>query len=355
MTGLFSSIIGHHAVVAFLGDELARPAHAYLFVGPSGIGKATVALEFAAGLLARGDETALRRVRSGAHPDLVTIEPEGRTSITVDQARSTVSQASLAPMVAERKIFLVAEASTMNEGAANALLKTLEEPSRSSLFILVADAEGDLPMTIASRARTVVFGRVADEDIVSGLIARGVDEEQAVRATRISGGRPGLALRLATQPEVAEFRRTWLTVPTRLSEHPGDAYRIADEVIASTAPLLAALQEHQAEERNAAGTEHASTRAFRDRQERDLKRATASLYTAGLEILAGFYRDAAAAQYGATVRNPDIAPTALTSLPPAVAVAHAERVLETVEALEANQRPQLAFASLFADLGGRVE
>lgn len=355
MSSVFEGVIGHDAVVEFLVGELERPSHAYLFVGPAGIGKGTVASEFAAALVAAGDEEERRKARSGAHPDLVRIEPEGRTNITVDQTRSTVSQASLAPMVSRRKVFLVVEASAMNDEAANALLKTLEEPTQSTVFVLAAESEDDLPVTIASRARTVVFGRVSDDQIIAGLVRRGVAPDQAEQATRISGGRPGLALALATEPDVVEFRRAWLAVPEQLSEHPGDAYLIADSVVASTQPLLAALKDRQAVDRKEAGPERSATRSFKERQERDMKRATAALYESGLEILAGFYRDAAVAQYGAAVRNPDIPAAAFTAVPPAAAVARAERVLGAIEALEANQRPQLAFASLFADLGGRIE
>ncbi|MBT8213324.1 MAG: DNA polymerase III subunit delta', partial [Acidimicrobiia bacterium] len=72
----------------------------------------------------------------------------------------------------------------------------------------------------------------------------------------------------------------------------------------------------------------------------------------GLEILAGFYRDVAAAQVGAPVRNTDIPVSQLTQVMPGEAMRHADRVLETIESLEANQRPQLALAALFAELGG---
>ena len=82
-----------------------------------------------------------------------------------------------------------------------------------------------------------------------------------------------------------------------------------------------------------------------------MRRATAALHVSGLEILAGFYRDVAAAQLGAAVLNADVPATSLTTLSPVDAVAAAARVLDTIDALEANQRPVLAFANLFADLG----
>lgn len=345
---VFAGVVGHDHVKGLLEEELDQPVQAYLFVGPSNVGKSVVARRFAAGLLCGDDEECRSRVLRTRHPDLILVEPEGRASITVDQARRVVSQASLSPLESPRKVFLFEEGGLMNDEAANALLKTLEEPTAATVIIIVAETEDDLPPTVASRCRTVVFGRVGEDEVTEGLVAAGIDREQAVQASRIAGGRPGLALALATNPEVVDFRRLWLGIPVRLGEHPGEAFRLADEAMAAAQPLLAALKERQLEVRDAAGDE--AGRALRDRQERELKRATDSLHVTGLEILASFYRDVAAAQYAAPVRNPDIPPATLASLTPAGAVAGASRVLEAIDALRANQRPQLAFAALFADL-----
>ena len=122
-------------------------------------------------------------------------------------------------------------------------------------------------------------------------------------------------------------------------------------VSVATEPLLAALKKDQAARTSRAEADGTATKAVKERHERELKRATAALYVSGLEILAGFYRDAAAAQYGAAVRNPDVPATALTTVRPAVAIANVDRVLDTIDALQSNQRPTLAFANLFADLG----
>ena len=347
----FEGVIGHAQILSLLEDELAHPSHAYLFVGPAGTGKGTVARHFAAQLLCAEDPACVRRVLARRHPDAVAIEPDGTTAITVDQARGAVALASLTPLEARRKVFLLEEGGLLNDEAANALLKTLEEPTVSTTFIIVAESEDDLPETVASRCRTVVFGRVTEAEIVAGLVDQGVAPDQAEQAARISGGRPGLAVALATNPAVAHYRKTWLSVPSRLSEHPGDAYLLADEVSQAAEPLLDAIKERQVAEAAALEAEDAVDRRLKDRHARELKRATASLHVSGLEILAGFYRDAAAAQFGAEVRNPDIKGAAFTRISAPRAVENSQRVLETVDALRANQRPQLAFAALFAALG----
>lgn len=352
MVSTFAGVIGHRPLLALLEREAAAPTQAYLFVGPGSVGKATVARCFAARLLCGDDdEPGRRRVLAGLHPDLTLVEPDGRTSLTVDQARSTVARAVLAPVEAARKVILFEEAGVMTEEAANALLKSLEEPTPTTVFILVSEAEDDLPPTIASRCRTVLFGRVTDDELVAALQERGVEAEQAGRAAAASGGRPGLALLLATRPEVAAYRRAWLSVPLRLTGQPGDAFRLAEELVGAAAPLLAAIDERHRSEREQADEESALGRALQERQERERKRAVGVLHVTGLEILASCYRDVAAAQLGAPVRNRDLPASSLTALTPAAAVAAARRVMDAIAALEANQRPQLAFAALFAELG----
>ncbi len=347
----FSGMIGHDAVRELLAAELENPAHAYLFVGPSNVGKATAARLFGAEIVGAGDPDAVRRGVAGTHPDLVLVAPEGRTAITVDQAREVVSASVLSPLESESKVFLFEEASMLNDEAANALLKTIEEPIRSTSFILVADSEFDLPATIASRCRTIVFGRVSEADIATGLEAQGIDPERAIEAARISGGRPGLALALASEPAVAAFRDAWLSVPESVTDHPGDAYRAASKVLAATEPLLAAVKARQEEDIEQHHRDGDVPKAVQDRQARELSRASDALYVTGLELLASFYRDTAASQMGADVQNTDVPVALLTRMDAKTAVAKAERIFDAIDALHANQRPNLALAALFVDLG----
>lgn len=347
----FADLVGHGGVLDLLTSELASPSQAYLFVGPSNVGKATAARRFAAALIGGDDTEVVRRAKQGSHPDLILIAPEGRSSITVDQARSIVSSAFRSPLEADRKVFLLEEASMLNDQAANALLKTIEEPIASTTFVLVAESEHDLPSTVASRCRTIVFGRVPEHEIAEGLTQQGIDPVRANEAARISGGRPGLAIALATEPSVAAFRDAWLSVPDKITDHPGDAYKLVSAVLASTEPLLEAVKRRQEHEIETQYGSSAVPKTVTDRQQRELSRASDALYATGLELLATFYRDTAAAQFGGTVQNTDIPVSSLTQVTATRAVVNAQRVLDTIDSLRANQRPQLALAALFVDLG----
>jgi DNA polymerase-3 subunit delta' len=355
VNGPFDGIIGHDRIIGLLEREVAAPAHAYLFAGPSNVGKATVAHRFAAALLCEHGGahdiacSSCRRAASGNHPDLIAVEPDGATALSVEQARATVAQAPMAPVEGNRKVFVFDEAGSMSEQAASALLKTIEEPTPSTVFILVVESEDDLPATIGSRCRTVQFGRVREETLMSALESHGIGAEQAGEAARISGGRPGLALGLATNSDLAAYRDVWLSVPVRVSPHPGEAFRLADDVLEAAEPLLETLNDRQSGEESA-DLPASRLKALRERHERDRRREKRALHITGLEILASWYADAASAQFGGPVRNHDVPAATLAMIRPAAAVANADRVLHAVTELQANQRPQLVFATLFAEL-----
>ena len=344
MTGLYDDLIGHRRVIDLLESEVGSPAQAYLFVGAASVGKAAVASRFAAGLLvpADGSEEEVGRARRLAlaltHPDLIVVEPEGAASLGVDQAREVVRRASMTPVEASRTVFLFPEAGAMTEQAANALLKTLEEPSGSVVFLLVAESEDDFPATVASRCRTVHMGRVPLPEMVDALVARGVPEQAATGVAVVSGGRPGLALALMTRPEVAGFRQMWLSLPGKVTPHPGDGQRLASLVLEGLAPLVEdSVQDDLAKE--------AAQRARR--------RVEMSLLVSGLEILASWYADSASLQLGGPVRNQDLDLTALTDVSPRRAVRCAELALDAVVDVQANLRRELVLTNLFASLGSQ--
>jgi DNA polymerase III delta' subunit len=338
----FAGLIGHGAVAELLRRDAPAPAHAYLFVGPDGVGKAFVARAFAGLILCpqKGEHQeacrSCRRIRSGNHPDLVLVEPEGRTSLGVDQARAMISQASLVPVESERRVFLVEEAEMMTEQAANALLKTLEEPNPSTVFLLVAESEDDFPPTVASRCRRVHFGRILEDDLATALEERGLDPAEARVVALVAGGRPGFAMSLATRPEVADLRKAWLEIPERVTGRPGDAFLLAEEILALLDPLATGL---------------AGDQPNTESKDRARKRALQSLLASGLEILASWYADAASLQLGGPIRNRDLSLPSLTQLGPGRAVENAGKVLDAVVDLSGNLRPLPLLASLFTALG----
>src|SRR5919197_6720608 len=132
------------------------PAHAYLFHGPPGVGKRAAALAFAGELI--GDRA---RVASGVHPDLYVVEPVG-DQIRIDDVRELRRDLHMRPFEADRRVYLVFAAETLNEDAADALLKDLEEPPPYVVLVLVADELGPLPETIRSRCQLVPFRRLSE-------------------------------------------------------------------------------------------------------------------------------------------------------------------------------------------------
>jgi hypothetical protein len=187
------------------------------------------------------------------------------------------------------------------------------------------------------------FGRVSEGLVAAGLTERGIESARAGEAARISSGRPGLAILLATGDRIADFRDVWIGVPPRVTSDPGDAGRLAGELVDSVSPLLDSIKQRHAEE-------VADTKRDRDRQQRELRRAGQELLANGLEILASVYADAASAQFGGHVRNTDLPMADLIAATPHDAVRNAELCLEAVVALKRNQRPLLVLTVLIMDL-----
>ncbi|MBF0460227.1 MAG: DNA polymerase III subunit delta' [Magnetococcales bacterium] len=213
-------IIGHTAVLANLQRAMAdhHPGHAHLFFGPPGVGKATVAAAFVQALFCPAKGTAggsgcgqcpsCRKVAQGNHGDLVrVVMAEGKTRIGVDQVRQLAGFFALTPMEAPWKVAIVDDAATMNEAAANALLKTLEEPPARSLLILVTRQPGKLLPTIRSRCLKTRFSLLAPGEvqrILSGLTQ--LDDETLREVVAAGGGNVGQALAFS-QGELPALRQ----------------------------------------------------------------------------------------------------------------------------------------------------
>ncbi len=200
--------------------------HAVLISGPAGVGKTTLALDLAAGLLCQAPEPAARPCRacrgcrlvdSGSHPDLHWLRPEGRGGQIVIGApedpskprgvRDLVGELALLPLEGGARVAIVEAADRMNDDAQGALLKTLEEPPIGATIVLCADEEARLAPTIRSRCARIRLGPVGPRDVEAVLTERGVaDPPLAARLARLVGGRPGIALTYAQAPDALRIR-----------------------------------------------------------------------------------------------------------------------------------------------------
>jgi DNA polymerase-3 subunit delta' len=212
-------LIGHEWAVELFRRHLAqeRTRQAYLICGPDGVGKRALATGFAAALSCLnppspgescGECRACRLIAGGAYPDLHVIEADRVGGVLkVEQVRGLQHQLALAPYEGRWRIALFLRFHEANASAANALLKTLEEPSSQAILILTARAAEGLLPTIVSRCETVMLRPLPADEIAAGLRARGVEPDRAAVAAALAAGRPGWAIRLASDDEALVRRR----------------------------------------------------------------------------------------------------------------------------------------------------
>jgi DNA polymerase-3 subunit delta' len=204
----FETVPEQHEAKRLLAAALAEgPAHAYLLHGPAGVGKRELARRFAAELL--GDRA---RVERGTHPDLYVLEPLG-DQIRIDDVRELRRDLHMRPFEASRRVYLVFGADTMNEDAADALLKDLEEPPPYAVLVLVAEDLGPLPETIRSRCQLIPFRRLSERAVRDAIRERAPElaDEEVTTLARVAGGRLDRAARLL-DPAAVKRRETLLEV-----------------------------------------------------------------------------------------------------------------------------------------------
>ncbi|HMZ12607.1 MAG TPA: DNA polymerase III subunit delta' [Mycobacterium sp.] len=397
MSGVFTRLVGQSAVEAELvaaaraarGDSAHDAAvtgtmtHAWLITGPPGSGRSVAALCFAAALQCTSDGTpgcgqcrACTTTMAGTHADVRRIIPEG-LSIGVDDMRAIVQIASRRPSTGRWQIVVVEDADRLTEGAANALLKVVEEPPPSTVFLLCApsvDPE-DIAITLRSRCRHVALVTPSTPAIAQVLIDRdGLGEQQARWAASVSGGHVGRARRLATDPDARQRRARALEL-ARDAATPSRAYSAAEELVATAEAEAKALNigrdEAEADElrtalgaggtgKGTAGAMRGAAGAIKDLEKRQKSRQTRASRDAldrALIDLATYFRDALLIAEGAvavTANHPDMADRV------AALAAHAsperllrciEAVLECREALATNVKPKFAVDAMVATVG----
>jgi DNA polymerase III subunit delta' len=216
-------LVGHDFAVGLLSEHIAKgmSRHAYLFTGPQGIGKRTLALRFfqaincqappAPGHFCRTCPTCIR-IEKMQHPDLdlIQAEQEGGT-LKVDQIRALQRNLSLTPYEARYRMALLLRFEEANPNAANALLKTLEEPSPQVVLVLTAESSESLLPTIVSRCEVLRLGTSPFEIVRDHLQnTKQMPAEQAALLAHLSGGRAGFALKLYDEPDRLTLRQNWL-------------------------------------------------------------------------------------------------------------------------------------------------
>jgi len=203
VTPLLPGLESHPHARAILTPALApgaTPSHAYLFHGPAGTGKRTVARAFAAALLGEGARTpgtVAERVARDSHPDLTWVRPSGAAEMLVaDIEQPVVAAATHTPFESARRVFVIEAVETMNDQTANRMLKILEEPPSFTHLVLLADRREDVLATIASRCQPVRFDPLAPALLAARM--DGVDGDRAQACARLAMGDAGLAQRLAS-------------------------------------------------------------------------------------------------------------------------------------------------------------
>ena len=377
------------AAVAARGDSAHDPVnpgamtHAWLVTGPPGSGRSVAALCFAAALQCTSDGVpgcgrcrACTTTMVGNHGDVRRVIPEG-LSIGVDDMRGIVATASRRPSTGRWRIVVIEDADRLTEGAANVLLKVVEEPPPATVFVLCApsvDPE-DIAITLRSRCRHVALVTPTVEAIAGVLMdTDGLSEDQAQWAASVSGGHVGRARRLATDPEARDRRARALGL-ARDSATPARAFAAVEELIAAAESEARALNvgrnEAETEELNtalggggtgkgAAGALRGSVGAFKDLEKRQKSRQTRASRDAldrALIDLASYFRDALMVAGGVgSVRasHPDMAEQVIklaAHAPPDRLLRCVESVLACREALAMNVKPKFAVDAMVATMG----
>lgn len=401
MSGVFSRLVGQDAVEAELvgaawaarGDSAHSPlaagamggrmTHAWLITGPPGSGRSIAAVCFAAALQCTSDGPpgcgecrACTTTMAGTHGDVRRIIPEG-LSIGVREMRDIVQIASRRPGTGRWQVVIVEDADRLTEGAANALLKVVEEPPSSTVFLLCApsvDPE-DIAITLRSRCRHVALVTPRLDAIAKVLVdTDGMTEKDATWAASISGGHVGRARRLATDAQARQRRERALGL-ARDAATPARAYAAAEELVATAEDEAKALtgdrNEAETEElrtalgaggtgKGAAGALRGATGALKDLEKRQKSRQTRASRDAldrALIDLATYFRDALLVSSGAggiQANHPDMADRVAAMaehVPPDRLLRCIEAVLECRDALAMNVKPKFAVDALVATVG----
>ncbi len=301
MSAVFDRIVGQEVAVAALRAAAAAPVHAYLIIGGEGVGASSVASCFAASLLCAqggcGDCEHCTAVLVGGHPDVALFRRKG-AAISVDEAREAVARSMRSPRAAARQVIVIEDLELV-ENAAPVLLKAVEEPPETTVFVLLAeDLTPDLE-TIASRCVKVELRGLDPVTIVQVLTAEGVEPERAASIAVASGGRLDRARLLAHDDGFARRQALWTGLPGRIDDTGATVAQAVDDILAETDALVEVLKSEQDAalrqlEAAAAANGERSVRGRAEieaRHRRQQRRLRTDELRAGLASLARAYRE----------------------------------------------------------------
>ena len=354
--------------------------HAILLVGPDGVGKTTLALDLAAGLLCTAEPgrrpcracRACRLVEKDVHPDVHRLAPAGPGRQVIiggpgaryRGVRELIGELSLMPVEGGSRLAIIEGADRMNEDAQSALLKTLEEPPPGVVIVLCADQEDRLMPTVRSRCARVRLGLVGPRDVEAIVADHDLaDPPLAARLGRLAGGRPGIALAYARAPEAVLIRAELSRVLLDLTDaRPSARLAAVRAAIPRALALSAAMSAGETPAiprigRRAAaaapppsGPDEADDAVAEDGQDAKGRPVPATERRRAAEILLGLWmdvaRDLALAGSGGgrsvrdTVMLEELA-TVAAALPPGAAARFLERAARSAELLASNVSPEL--------------
>ena len=317
---VWSGLVGQKSLIGTLqrAVEGTEMSHAWLFTGPPGSGRSNAAMAFAAALQCEqggcGGCLACRTALVGSHADVSVTRTE-KLSIGVDEVRDLVRRASLAPVGHRWQVMVVEDADRLTDQAANALLKTIEEPTERTVWLLCAPTVEDVLPTIRSRCRLVVLRTPGSSDVAEFLSRRdGVPEGLASFAARASQGHIGRARALARDEGTRNRRHEVVSKPPHLNTL-GDCMNAAANLFDTTKEeaevITAALDSDEKRDLDASyGVVERGRRprsyapALKDLekgQKLRAKRRHLDVIDRGLMDMVSVYRDAIARQTGARV------------------------------------------------------
>lgn len=364
---LWEQIRGHDQTIELLRGVIDkdRPAHAYLFHGPRGVGKTKTAMAFAAALncaSACGVCPSCRSIQAHTYPDFHYVEPEGQQTIMRRQIADLIKVVHLKRRPGGYNVVVIDEAQSLGLDAANTLLKTLEEPPEGVVFILVASNIDRVLATIASRCQRIAFSAL-DSAVVSDILIADykMDADKAKLAAALTRGMVGEAIELAAGG-LLDIRPELLKVMTATADDAAAPALLAENLIAiakKRASKVKKAQEAELAELIAfvEGSGHAAgiKKRVAANQKRELARLEHRFYRQVLLLAASLYRDLLLVSENVDKRflaNSDMAPSmAGAGATPRQVRAGLAYIEETGERLARNVSPLLAFENLFFVLG----